>query len=213
VNEGASAQLTAAPLLDDSTKLAPLFASGIAWSIVSGPITLINTSGVLTAGIVYQDTAAIVAAANSGKTGQLTLTVINVANDDLGPYAADGIDDAWQVQYFGEANPNALPQVDADSDGSTNLFEYKAGLIPTDASSRFLLQTPTGMGSTTPKQFSFGPIVSGRVYVPQFTTDLVNPSWATLTGFTQADVGTTRTVTDLSASGLQRFYRIEVQKP
>jgi hypothetical protein len=57
-----------------------------------------------------------------------------------GLYESDTLPDEWQRQYFGEDNPSALPEIDADGDGQNNLFESVAGTDPTDAGSRFDLK-------------------------------------------------------------------------
>ena len=75
----------------------------------------------------------------AGNTGTLALSVLNVNTDDLPGYLGDGIDDAWQVQYFGLNNPQAAPTVDADGTGQTNFFKHIAGLNPLDPNSRFSL--------------------------------------------------------------------------
>lgn len=55
------------------------------------------------------------------------------------PGRTDGIDDSWQVQYFGQPpNPLAAPNADADGTGQNNLFKFIAGLNPLDGS-RFTL--------------------------------------------------------------------------
>ncbi|MEN9021767.1 MAG: hypothetical protein ABF370_14810, partial [Verrucomicrobiales bacterium] len=56
-------------------------------------------------------------------------------DDDFGSYAGDGLPDDWQVQYFGEDNADAGPNVDADGDGDSNLYEYHARLLPNDPTS------------------------------------------------------------------------------
>ena len=57
VNEGATDQLGAWQALDDATFLA-LPAASVAWSVVNGPLTGINSGGLATAGLVYQDSGA-----------------------------------------------------------------------------------------------------------------------------------------------------------
>jgi len=59
-------------------------------------------------------------------------------------------------------------------------------------------------------QLVFGPVLSGWTYTPEFCTDLAAGNWVRLTAFTQADAGTQRTITDLSAAGPRRFYRIRL---
>src|SRR5688500_18193398 len=55
VNEGATRQLGASLVLDDASVIA-LAPSAVTWSVQSGPLTGINTSGLATAGNVYQNT-------------------------------------------------------------------------------------------------------------------------------------------------------------
>ena len=59
-------------------------------------------------------------------------------------------------------------------------------------------------------QLEFGPVRSGWTYTPEFCTDLASGNWMRLTAFTQVDAGTQRTITDLSASGARRFYRVRI---
>jgi len=48
---------------------------------------------------------------------------------------ADGLPDWWELAYFGSATA-ASPGGDADSDGATNLQEYRAGTDPLEAASK-----------------------------------------------------------------------------
>lgn len=213
LNESTSRQLVAAPLADDATTLAPFNAATITWSVVSGPITSISSSGVATAGIVYQTTPATVGGSGQGLSGQLALSILNVNNDDLGTYASDGIDDAWQVQYFGQNNPKAFPNADPDGDGQNNYFEFTGGLVPNDPNSRFVLNIQPISGQPGRKAIVFNPLVAGRTYAVQFGPSLTEGSWNPLTGTTQSDSGSTRTVTDMNASPAPRFYRVQITKP
>ncbi|MCE9518652.1 MAG: hypothetical protein K8R87_03670 [Verrucomicrobia bacterium] len=197
-------------LLDDATTIA-LAANTIAWSVQSGPITGISGGGLATAGTVYQDSAATVQGSFAGSSGSLNLTVINVSNDDLPGYSGDGLDDAWQVQYFGLNNPNAAPSYVSDGSGLTNFFKYTAGLIPNNAASTFTQTVAPVVGQSAQKKVIINPIVAGRVYTVQYSLDLSAGSWQTLTNATQSDVGNVRTVTDLSA-GTRKFYRVQVTK-
>ena len=221
INEGGTLQLSGGQLLDDATTLA-LPAASVAWSVAGGPLTGINASGLATAGIVYQNTAATAQGIYSGSTSTLALTVVNVNTDDLVGYAGDGIDDAWQVQYFGQPpNANAAPNVDFDHTGQTNLFKYIAGLNPLDPNSRFALtiaQTPDpahpGQFLAGQKNLIFNPRFAGRTYTVFSKTDLAAGSFVPLANpSAPGDNGPERTITDLSASGTRKFYRIEITKP
>jgi hypothetical protein len=205
-------QLSAAMLLDDLTTLPAVDPKIVSWSIVSGPIASISSAGIATADTVYQNTSATASGSYQNNSGQVNITVLEVNPDDYGSYANDGIDDTWQVQYFGQPpNPLAGPNADADGTGQTNLFKFVAGLNPLDGS-RFTLAIQNVNGQPGEKNLIFQPLVTGRNYTVQFVTPLTTSTWQTLTGSTQNDNGVTRTVTDTSASA-PKFYRVEISKP
>ena len=214
VNEGTTDQLGAWQLLDDATFLA-VPAVSVAWSVASGPLTGIDASGLATASLVYQDTAATAQGIYLGQTGTLGLTVKNVSLDDFGAYAGDGLDDAWQVQYFGQPpNANAGPNVDFDGTGQTNFFKYIAGLNPLDPTSRFTLAIQSVPGQPAQKNLVFAPRLTGRTYTVTFRPALATGSYAPLANpSAPSDAGPQRTITDLSAGGAAKFYRVEITKP
>ena len=211
VNESSSIQLSGSVLLDDQSTY-DLPATFITWGILSGPLS-IDANGRALAGTVYQSTAATVLGSYATFTATLNLTVLNVNTDDYGTYAGDGIDDAWQVRYFGlPPNANAGPNVDFDRTGQTNLFKYIAGLDPLDNTSIFTLTIASVPGQPGQRNLIFTPIVIGRTYTVKFSPDL-NVPWVTLTGTTQSDTGARRIVTDLGATQDQKFYHVEITKP
>jgi len=213
LNEGSTRQISATLIFDDlSTQ--PLAATSVSWSIQSGPLSSISTSGLVTAAAVYQDTAAIVQGTYQTLTDTLNLTVLNSAPDNFGTYAADGIDDDWQVLYFNlPPNPNAAPGADPDFDGQDNLFEFTAGVVPTNANSYFRIEAASVPGQPSQKRVIFSPRFSDRTYTVQTSLTLLVPSWLPLTTFTTSDAATVRTVTDTSASGARKFYRVEITRP
>ena len=219
VNEGATRQVIGGFLLDDATLLA-INAASVAWSAAS-PLT-INASGLATAGIVYQNTMALVQGTYLGSTGSINLTILNVNTDDFGSYAGDGIGDDWQVQYFGlPPNANAGPNIDFDHTGQTNLFKYTAGLNPLDPNSRFVLKIAPVPNPLLPGQFLagqknliFSPRFADRTYTVFSNSGLATGLFSPLTNpSAPSDNGTERTITDLSATGPLKFYRVEITKP
>lgn len=219
VNETATLQLAAWQFLDDTSFLA-VPATTVSWGVVSGPVTGISLTGLATAGTVYQNTAATMQGAFGGFTGSLNLTVLDTIPDNFGSYAGDGLPDNWQVGFFGQDNPLAAPGADPSGNGQNNLFKYIAGLNPLDPNARFLLAIapvpdPAHPGQFLPGQSNviFSPRFSDRTYIVKYRTDLATGTWLTLSGTTQNDSVTQRTVTDLNASNPQKFYRIEITKP
>ncbi len=211
VNETSTDQLTAWQTLDDLSLLA-VSAASITWSVPLGPLA-INASGLATAGVVYQNTAATAQGVYAGATGTLGLTVLNSIPDNFGTYASDGLDDAWQVQYFGQNNPAAAPGVDADRDGFSNKFEFDAGLIPTDPASVFHWRMEPVPGHPGQTHIVFSPRLPDRTYTVKTSTNLLSTSWISLSGATFTDNGSERTVTDPDTSGQRKFYKVEITNP
>ena len=211
VDEEATRQLSCMQLLDDLTSIA-IPAPAVTWNVLGGPLSM-DSNGLATAAAVYENTAATVQGAYFGNTNTLLLTVLDTVPDNFGSYAGDGLGDDWQVQYFGLDNPAAGPGSDPDGDGQDNLFEFTAGLVPTDPLSRFALNIAPVPGQHTQQNIIFGPIVAGRTYTVEYRDSLTVPPWALLTGTTQSEIGDERTVTDTGATGPMRFYHVIVAKP
>jgi hypothetical protein len=208
INEGSTSQLSGAATLDDDSVTA-LSGNDILWAAVAYPLQSIDSNGLVTAmASVYSAPLGTISGSYLGATATTSVQV-------LGPYANSGIDDAWQVTYFGQPpNANAAPDADADDTGQNNLFKYVAGLDPTNPSSVFVLKVASVAGQPTQKNLIFTPEVSGRTYTPQFRTSLTGGGWATLTG-TGAPVTNVNqvTVTDLAATQTNKFYRIDISLP
>ena len=211
VNEGATRQLGASAVLDDATVL-NLSPATVAWSVVSGPVDSINASGLATAGHVYQDTLATVRATALAKSGTLDLLVSNVSNDDFGSYAGDGLNDAWQVQNFGENNPSGLASADPDHDGQNNSYEEMVGSIPTDGNSYFRFRIEPVSGHADRKNLIFSPRIGGRTYMVEARTDLAAGAYGPVSPVVVSDVGPERTVTDIDAVETNKFYRVVIVK-
>jgi len=212
VNETASCQLGACQVLDDGDML-ELSASSVAWSVVSGPIASISAAGLATAAAVYQTTDAKVQAVCGGLSASLNLTVLDTLPDNFGSYAGDGLDDSWQARYFGVNNPAAGSSQDPDGDGQTNQFEFCAGVVPTDPSSRFQLRIEPVPGQPTSKRLVFSPRWPDRTYTILTNSSLQATGWTALTGAITSDNGTERTVTDTNASASHKYYRVQIAKP
>lgn len=210
VNELATRQLGGTVVNDDLTSNV-VAAAQIAWSVLNGPITSIDASGLATAGAVYQNEPATVRGLLGGKISTLGLTVLNNNLDNYGAYAGDGIDDAWQVQYFGIGNANALAGLDPDGDQQNNRFEYLAGTVPTNTLSKFNL----GIADVSPgrKDIIFEPHYVTRTYSVEYATNPGTGSFVPLSGGVVSDVGLVRTVRDVQATNFNRYYRVFITYP
>ncbi len=211
VNEGQDRKLDGDAVMDDDTRL-ELDPSELVWGVVSGPVAGINANGLATAGIVYEDTTATVRGTWLGAIGDFDLTVLNVGKDDYLSYAGDGLDDDWQVFFFGEENPDAAPGKNPDGDRNDNRFEFLAGVDPTDPVSFFSVAVDHD-ASLGEADIVFSPRFTDRSYRVMGSTLLTTADWTEVTGGTVSDNGDGRTVTDPNAAGSEKFYRIEITRP
>lgn len=196
-------------VLDDSSLLV-ISPAALAWSAVSGPVG-VSPSGVVTGQAVASDTPATLSANDSAFSATLDLTVKNSLTDNFGSYSGDGLEDDWQVLHFGEDNPLASPEADADGDGQDNRFEFSAGLLPIDATSRFRIRIEGVPGEPEQKRVVFSPVFPGRTYILLGSLNPDGPAeWLPVGPVATSTTGEERTVTDLDASESSMFYRIQI---
>ncbi len=203
IPQATTSQLSGTATLDDGTT-SVLGGSDISWSAATYPFASISNAGLLTAvANVYSNPAGTVTGSYLGANSSAVVTV-------TGPYLSSAIPDSWFTQYFGAApNAQAAPTADADGTGQNNLFKYVAGLNPLDGS-RFVLSI-TSQTSPNQKNLIFTPINPGSSYAVQYKTSITG-TYAPLTGTTQGDNGSTRTVVDPAAAA-PKFYQIQISKP
>jgi len=181
-------------------------------TISGGPYTNLMVSGITTTN--YTDTGLA-----SGTTYYYVVSAV-AGVCDAGTNSAQvsatttgsGAFAAWQTQYFNSpTNPLAAGNVDADGTGQNNLFKYVAGLDPTNPSSIFILMVASVTNQPTQMNLIFNPVVGGRTYTPQFTTDMVSGVWTQLTGYAgPVTNGNQATITDMNAVPSNEFYRIDI---
>ena len=136
INETATTQLAASAVMDDDTTLL-LDPNDLTWSVMAGPFSGITTGGLASSTNVFQNEVGMLRGTWQMLEDIENISVLNVGNDDFGSYAGDGLDDDWQVGFFGLDNPDAAPGEDPDGDDQDNQFENLAGVDPTDANSKF----------------------------------------------------------------------------
>jgi sugar lactone lactonase YvrE len=183
----------------------------VTFTLVSGPASLSGNIVILTGGGTVTVTASqpgngVYAAALS-----VSQSFFVVPPPDT---VGDGIPDAWRAQYFGGGGTNtnsvSCATCDADGTGQNNMFKYIAGLDPTNPASVFVLQIQNVPNQPTQKNLIYGPAADGRTYVVESTTNLVGGVWSPQAVSAPLIDGTQVTVTDMNATGRQKFYRVDI---
>lgn len=213
VNESGTRQLAASATLDDGTTLSSLAAS-VTWSVGSGPLVAVSSGGVVTAGIVYADTAAQVQGAYLGQSAVLDLTVLDTIPDNFGNYAGDGLPDGWQVQYLGVNGTSGGPALDPDHDGIPNALEYALNLNPALTSSLPATFSPSGGGWEYVYTRSKAAVTGGMQFQVEWSETLLAAGWSG-SGVTEeilSDNGTVQQVKATIPAGSlgRRFARLRV---
>lgn len=209
VAEGASRQLAAAAAYDDGTLDANPMQPD--WSVASGPLASVDSGGLALASNVYQDTSAAAQGILDGLTGRVTLLVLNTNSDDFGLYAMDGLDDSWQVGYFGVGNTNAAPDLDVDGDGFDNLGEYIADTVPTNL---FSFLRIIAMSNQPAARLVLVPSSPNRAYALDAAPDLLSGPWSPVPGQTNVPgTGSILAMPDTGVPPPTAHYRVRAMIP
>lgn len=111
----------------------------------------------------------------------------------------DGLADSWETTYFGGLGERAAG--DFDNDGTSNLTEFRLGLIPNSGTSRFgATYSSTGLIQW--------PSVTGVTFKIERSTTLVG-TWTTLESAFPGTAGTA-SYTDPSPPVGKAFYKVEL---
>lgn len=208
VDEEATTQAAATVVMDDSTIL-PLANSDPAWEVMAGPFTGITTTGVATAGAVYQNEPATLRATYAGISGDGLVTIADSNPDNYQDYASDGIDDDWQVTHFGlPPNTDAAPGENPDGDPYDNLFEFLTGYSPVDGADFFTLRVSDKAPGFA--EIELSKVIPGTRYTLERSTTLAALSWFEVDEVTPATTETDFKIPDNSAPDQRAFYRVDV---
>jgi hypothetical protein len=150
--------------------------------------------------IVFNSAAADLAIGDCN--GSLDVFAIGVLPGVPADSDADGLGDAWELVYFGNLSHDG--SADSDHDGMTDAAEYLAGTDPTDPASVLKFVETTRDGGVTRLVWIAG---AGRWYHIQYQNLLSDPVWSDSPVAAQV-VGNRGFLSDSSAMGPQRFYRI-----
>ena len=118
----------------------------------------------------------------------------------------DGMPDSWEIAQFGSTD--ALPDMDADEDGSNNLTEYVAGTDPLNAQSIFTIQELVpDMGGYVISWSS----VEGRSYQVLKSSSLIFDEFSSISSILPYPIN--RYTDTVERTEAQLFYQIEVSRP
>ncbi len=129
------------------------------------------------------------------------IMVLRLSSGDLDE---DGLEDNWEMAYFGGLERDGSG--DFDADGATDIKEFLAGTDPTNQGSIFRVLTLESIatGSVT----VLWSALPGRTYQVQYRTNMTDAPWTDLPGVVTPN-GSTGTKTDPQAgSASQRYYRV-----
>ena len=123
----------------------------------------------------------------------------------------DGMDDDWEMRWFGTLARDGTG--DFDGDGVSDLAEFQAGTDPTSANpaqaSAFLRVFTTQPAAGGPATL-FWAAAPGRFYRVQYKNEATEAGWTILEGTPTVD-GTTAWMTDpAGVTNSHRFYRVAV---
>ncbi|HSU56192.1 MAG TPA: GH25 family lysozyme [Candidatus Dormibacteraeota bacterium] len=131
----------------------------------------------------------------------------NIRVETVPDLDANGLADAWELQYFGHTGVD--PYTDADGDGVSNLQEFQAGTNPTNATSTFRIVSVTRTNNNVRLDWT---TVGGHTYSVQFASNSVSGIFADLATVSVpgSNESTTNYVHNGAATGQAGFYRVRL---
>jgi hypothetical protein len=148
--------------------------------------------------VVFQSLANDLVANDYNDRRDLLVLTLGSADSD-----GDGMNDDWEVTYFGNLSHDG--NADSDGDGASDLAEFRAGTDPTNLNSAFrvLIVSPAG-GASRQLIWSGNP---ARNYRAEFKDDLGAATWTPVVG-TISWNDSVASITDTTAgNSAHRFYR------
>jgi hypothetical protein len=148
--------------------------------------------------VLFQSFASDLVAGDFNETGDVLVLSLGGPDTD-----GDGLDDDWEVAYFGILDRDGAG--DFDSDGLTDSNEFQLGTDPINSGSVFQVLTLSGgAGGTKTIVWSAAP---GRRYQVQFKNSVAQTDWISAVDTVTAG-GTTAVWTDRAPISAHRFYRV-----
>jgi len=143
------------------------------------------------------------------KYGQASADAVRfVRSDGYADSDGDGMDDSWEMTYFGSLDhPDGDPGDNPDGDGMTNLEEAQAGTNPNDPNSQLEIT-----GAVVPNGTEFTlewTSAAGKTYSIQRKINLSDPAWLVRDSGIAATAPTNTYVDTVTSD--TAFYRILVE--
>ncbi|MAS98601.1 MAG: hypothetical protein CMF29_06735 [Kiritimatiellaceae bacterium] len=119
---------------------------------------------------------------------------------------SDGMPDSWEIAQIGSTD--ALPDMDADGDGSNNLNEYVAGTDPLNAGSVFFV---ADFDITSLSRIISWESSEGSLYRILNSSNLAFDDFSPISSFLPYPIN--RYTDSVERTDAQLFYKIEVSRP
>lgn len=208
MSDNSTLQLAAQLTGDDATTQPP--GAPVVWDSASILLS-VNATGLTTTGTLPGDTTATASARSGDLIGSADISLFDQTPDDYGPFAGDGLDDAWQFLWFASDPANGNPRSDPDNDGQDNALEFLSGTTPLDGSSFLRIRTAPEPSQPAVRQLFFEPFRLDRTYRWEFSTAL-QPAWQPVIGDPPdpQPSGEAR-ATDEAAEEARKFYRLIIE--
>lgn len=120
----------------------------------------------------------------------------------------DHIPDEWEIAHRLNATDPHDATLDSDSDGATNLQEYRAGTDPYDPNSCLRIRLLRPVPDAVLLQFS---AMSNKTYRVEFCNDAAATAWARFADVPASPTNRTVAINDATSPDCLRFYRVKVQ--
>ncbi|MFO1498863.1 MAG: lamin tail domain-containing protein [Verrucomicrobiota bacterium] len=171
-------------------------------------VALFASGGALLDGVAFANQAAGISQGRLPDGASNVVAFVASASPGASNYLSDsdgdGLDDRWEMTYFGSLSHDG--RADSDGDGLTDREEFVAGTNPADAGNA-LRVVSVGWIDGLALQFD---AVAGISYTVQYRDAIGSEGWQKLQDVAPRSASGVVTITDLRPLGEERFYRIVI---
>jgi hypothetical protein len=161
--------------------------------------TTLNLPGTLQTGLVV----------NAFSADEIAEAIFDGVKITLADSNLNGVPDEWEMEHFGVLVEDITQ--DHDGDGQSTGMEWLTGTVPDDSASRF---QPTLLAAKPAGVHLSWPVIPGRRYTVESTTDLEATVWPALFATNTAEGGPSfLEFSEVPPPGDRRYYRLRVEFP